>query len=183
MNELALHILDIVQNSISAKARLIEISIIENAEKDLLEIDITDNGKGIAPEMLENVTDAYVTSRTTRKVGLGLPLLKQNAEQTGGSLKIESELGKGTVVKAVFGYSHWDRPPIGDIAGTICLLVTANPDIDFVYLHKTAQEEYIFDTKEVKEALGDVPISSPEVYRLLKEMIEANLDEIGVKLN
>ena len=183
MNELALHILDIVQNSISAKATLIEIAIKENLAKDIFEIRITDNGKGIAPDMLEKVTDAYVTSRTSRKVGLGLPLLKQNAEQTGGSLKIESELGKGTKVFALFSHKHFDRPPLGDIAGTICLLVTANPNIDFIYEHKISGNQYVFDTRQIKQALDDVPISNPDVYRLLKEMIETNLKDIGVKLN
>ena len=178
MNELALHILDIVQNSISAKATLIEIKINEDLKSDKFEIRINDNGKGIAPEMLEKVTDAYVTSRTTRKVGLGLPLLKQNAEQTGGSLEIMSELGKGTQIMALFGYSHFDRPPLGDIAGTICLLVSANPQIEFIYEHKTSEGEYTFDTRQIKQALDGVPISSPEVYKLLKEMIETNLNDI-----
>jgi phosphoglycerate-specific signal transduction histidine kinase len=151
MTEIALHILDIIQNSIAANAKNVEVIIIESIEKDILEIRIIDNGKGIDSNLIEKVTDPFFTSRTTRKVGLGLSLFKQSAEQTGGSLKIESEVGKGTTVSVVYKLSNIDRPPLGDIAGVMCLLVSANPVLDFKYTHCTDIEKYEFDSKEIKK--------------------------------
>jgi K+-sensing histidine kinase KdpD len=180
MTEIALHILDIVQNSITAEAKNIEIEVIESIEKDNLGIIITDNGKGIDSKMLKKVTDPFFTSRTTRKVGLGLSLYKQSAEQTEGSFKIESEVGKGTVVTAIYKLSHIDRPPMGDIAGTISLLVSANPKIDFKYVYCLDKKKYEFDTKEIKQTLEDVPISNPEVQKFIKEMIEENIDNLKI---
>src|SRR5574344_546950 len=132
MNDLAMHILDIVQNSISAGAKRIEISVIINLLKDLLSIIIPDNGKGMSPESVKKVTDPYYTSRTTRKVGLGIPLLKQTAMQTGGDVTITSELGVGTTIQADFGYSNIDRPPLGDLANAYVLLMSANPEINMI---------------------------------------------------
>ena len=126
MKDLSMHIMDIAQNSISASADIIEVEISENAETDLYQIVISDNGKGMTAEYAARVTDPYVTSRTTRKVGLGLPLLKQNAERTGGSMTIKSTVNKGTIVTAKFSLCNFDRPPLGDIAGTMVLLAAAN---------------------------------------------------------
>lgn len=179
MDELALHILDIIQNSISAKATLIFIEISEKISEDRFEIKITDNGRGIEKQMLDKVTDPYVTSRTSRKVGLGLPLFKQSAEMTGGSLKIDSIPGKGTSVTAIFGYSHIDRPVLGDIGGIIAILAMSNPEIDFVYKHSVGNADYIFDTREVKKALDDVKISTPLVKNYLVELINENLKDIN----
>ena len=180
MKELALHILDIAQNSIAAGASLISIDIEEDLNSDTLQIKIVDNGRGIAEDMITKVTDAFVTSRTTRKVGLGLPLFKQNAEQAGGWLKVESENGFGTVVTAMFQSSNIDRPPLGDIAGTVCLLVVGNSDIDFVYHHKSKMQDYTFDSRDIKKILGEISVSNTKVYSYLKEMIECNLSDIGV---
>jgi len=178
MNDLSLHILDIVQNSITAGANLIGIDVIENIPENTLTICISDNGKGMSPEQVANVTDPYFTSRTTRKVGLGIPLFKQNAEMSGGRFCIESELGKGTIVIAVFGHNHLDRPPLGDVANAVVLLVSSNPAIDFVYTYGFNEKTYIFDTKEVKEALGEMPINMPQVIRMLTEMIQENCDDL-----
>jgi len=180
MKDLAMHIMDIVQNSISAGATLIQVSINESAKDDTYLLTITDNGKGIPAEMLEKVTDPFVTSRTTRKVGLGLPLLKQHADSTGGSLKLESKEGSGTIVIATFGLTHFDRQPLGDIAGTIVLLAAANLKIRFVYEHTTSGGEYRFDTDEVNEMLEGMSISEASVMRFLKEMINENLKEIKI---
>ena len=128
--------------------------------------------------MAEKVIDPYVTSRTTRKVGLGLPLLLMNAERTGGHLTIISQTGKGTEVEALFIYDNIDRLPLGDIAGTIVLLASANPTIEFIYKHTVDGEEYIFDTREIKEALDEVSISDNHIFKYLKEMINENLQEI-----
>jgi hypothetical protein len=180
LKELSLHVLDIVQNSLVAKATKIYISVAVNQEMDLLSIEVVDNGKGMESEMLARVTDPYTTSRTTRKVGLGIPLLKDACLATGGTLKISSVPNEGTTLKATLGYSHIDRQPLGDMAGVITLLATANPLVDFVYEHSFNGTKYIFDTHEVKEALEGIPLSSPEVFKLLKEMLSLNLDEIQI---
>ncbi len=180
MKEQALHILDIVQNSIVANATLIEVVVDANADADTLIISVIDNGKGIPADMLEKITDPYITTRTTRRVGMGLPLLKDACELTGGSLSISSEVGKGTHLQAMLKFSHIDRQPLGDITGVIMLLINANPQIDFIYRHSLNGNEYVFDSREVKEALDGIAINEPEVYRMLKEMISLNLDEIQI---
>lgn len=178
MKELSLHILDIAQNSIVAGANLIEIEINEDSICDRLTFIIKDNGKGMSPEMLRKVIDPYTTSRTTRRVGLGLPLLHDACKSTGGDLVIESVEGKGTVVKAVLGLSHIDRQPLGDISGVIVLLASANPKIIFNFHYIKNGGEYIFNTKEVEDALDGIPLNTPEVGRLLRQMIESNLEEL-----
>ena len=180
MKDLSLHILDIAQNSITAKATLVQIAIVEDTVADTYTITITDNGYGIPPDMLARVTDPYTTSRTTRKVGLGIPLFMQNAERTGGGLTITSEVGKGTVLTAAFVHSNIDRPALGDIAGVVVILVSANPSIDFVYTHVVNQQSYVFDTRDVREALDGIPLNEPSVIPLLKEMIAANLEELQI---
>ncbi|MDA3866692.1 MAG: ATP-binding protein [Salinivirgaceae bacterium] len=179
MKEIAQHILDIANNSVRARATLIEISINEDIDNDNFVVTIKDNGEGIPEDKLEAVCDPFVTSRTTRKVGLGIPLLKLNAERTNGSFCIESEVGKGTVLKAVFKHKNVDRPVIGDIAGVITMLATTDPKIDVVYIHAKQSNEYIFDTREIKNELNDVLISNPQIMRFIKEMIEENLESIN----
>lgn len=180
MKDLSLHILDIVQNSIRAKAKLIGIKIDELPEEDQLIITITDDGKGMSGELLKQAIDPFYTSRTTRKVGLGLSLFKQNAEQTGGSLHMESVPGKGTKVTAIFGFKHFDRPIMGDLVGCLLILICSPGHIDYVFQHKTPSGEYILDTREIREALEDVPIDHPDVRTFLKEMIEGNLEQIHI---
>jgi hypothetical protein len=178
MKDLALHILDILQNSVTAGATLIELQIDEIPSRDKYLVKFIDNGKGMDEEMVQNVTDPFFTTRTTRRVGLGLPLLKQNAERTGGSLIINSRPGEGTVIETQFVYSHIDRLPTGDIAGTMALTVSSYPTIDFKYTHTTPQGTFKFDTLEIKEELGDLPISNPQVISFIKELINDNLKEI-----
>ncbi|NVN95250.1 MAG: sensor histidine kinase [Bacteroidetes bacterium] len=178
MKELSLHILDIIQNSITAEADLIEIELFENIKENIYSISVKDNGKGMTPEMLSHVTDPYCTSRTTRKVGMGIPLLKQNAERAGGSLSIYSELGKGCFLKAIFQHNNIDRAMLGDIAGVIVLTAATNENIRFIYTHKTDVGEYVFDTKEIKEAMDGMSIKQLQVIKYLKDMIRENLTEI-----
>lgn len=178
MKELSLHILDIAQNSIVAGASLIEIEINEDFKSDSLTITIKDNGKGMSPELLQKVIDPYTTSRTTRKVGLGLPLLHSACKSTCGDLVIESIEGKGTVVKAVIGLSHIDRQPMGDIAGVMVLLVSSNPKIIFNLQYIKDGSEYIFNSKEVAETLDGLPLNHPEIAKVLREMIRTNLEEL-----
>jgi anti-sigma regulatory factor (Ser/Thr protein kinase) len=178
MKDLSMHIMDIIQNSVRAEATLVELEIKESKKDDLFSILIKDNGFGMTEEVLAKAIDPFFTTRTTRKVGLGLSLLKQNAEQTGGSMKIISKQGVGTELKAVFSHSHLDRPVLGDIAGTMVLLVGANPEMDFIYKHITDEGEYVFNTKEVKEVLDDMPVSDPNIMLYLKEMIKENLNTL-----
>ena len=150
MEDLSLHILDIVENSIRAHARKIEIKITEDKKRDLLDIEIIDDGEGMDESTIKNVLDPFFTTRNTRKVGLGLPLLAQSAEESGGSVKIKSKPGKGTKVRATFGYSHIDRRPFGDIGKSLKVLIVANPDIDFIYDYKKNGASYHICTKELK---------------------------------
>lgn len=181
MKDLSMHVMDIAQNSVSAGAKKITISIVEDTQSDVLCIELEDNGKGMSQEILEKVTDPFFTTRTTRKVGLGLPLLKMNAEHCNGSFFIRSKPGEGTLVKAQFQYSNIDRPALGNMAETIVLLVTANPEIEFVYRHSMDESTYVFDTKEINEILEGIPINDAKIYLFLKEMVQENLAEIRGK--
>lgn len=181
MKDLSLHILDIVHNSVSAKATFIQIEIIESRDENLYQLTITDNGRGISPELLSKVTDPFVTSRKTRKVGMGLSLLKQNAERAGGNLEVMSEVGTGTTVTCLFQHNHLDRPAIGDISGTVVQLLASFPSIHFQYKHQTPGKQYIFDSDEVYSALAGVSVNEPSIRKYLTEMIDENLDRIGIE--
>jgi len=180
MKDLSLHILDIVQNSIRAKATLIGIEIAEKPLENELIITIYDNGKGMSTKQLAQASDPFYTSRNTRKVGLGLSLFKQNAEMAGGSFRIESELGKGTKVTATFGLNHLDRPVMGDLVGTLLLLICSSDKTDYEFKHRTTMGEFVLDTREVKQMLEDVPLSHPDVRTFLKEMLQENLEQIQI---
>lgn len=177
MKELSLHILDIVQNSVKAKATEIKIDIIESPEKNLLEISIADNGCGMSKDFLERVRDPFATTRTTRKVGMGISLFEAAAQQCGGHLAIDSELGKGTTLYVCFELDNIDRAPIGDMAETMVTIVMSAPEINYVYTHRKSDKEFIFDTKEIKETLGDVPLTNPEILGWIKEYITEGLSE------
>ena len=176
MRELSLNILDIAQNSISAGASLITIEVSENATDYTLLIGIYDNGKGMSEEQVKSVIDPFFTTRTTRKVGMGIPLFKMAAEQTGGSLEIKSELGVGTEVKAIFKTDSVDFTPLGDVASTIQMLITMNTDRDFVYKHIVDEKEFVCDTREIKAILGDVPLDSYEISQWILEFIKENTE-------
>jgi hypothetical protein len=178
-----MHIMDILQNAVSAHATVISLDIAEDTRGNFIRIAFTDNGKGMTQEMADRAADPFFTTRTTRKVGLGLPLLKQNAERTGGSFSISSREGIGTEVTATFVTDHPDRPVKGDIPGSFLLTATANPEISLTYTHRKDEKSATFSTAEFKEALGTVPFGDPVVYGYLSEMISENLKEIGVTLN
>jgi K+-sensing histidine kinase KdpD len=148
MEDLSLHILDIAENSISASAKRIEIRIDEDEGNDLLTIEIKDDGKGMDEETLQKVLDPFFTTRTTRRVGLGLSLLAQATRESDGTIELDSKPGKGTKIKASFRYSHLDRKPMGDIDETLQTLVAGHPGIDFLYEHKKNNSTYRFDTRE-----------------------------------
>lgn len=149
MEDLSLHILDIVENSIAAMAKRIEIRIDEDRAKDLVTIEIKDDGKGMDEQTVKKALDPFFTTRTTRRVGLGLSLLAQAAEDSEGTFDISSGPGKGTTVKATLRLSHPDCKPMGDISQTIQVLVTSHPEIDFLYEHKSDNSTYRFDTREI----------------------------------
>ena len=151
MEDLSLHILDVVENSIEAKASKINIKIIEQRSKDLLVIEINDNGRGMNKEMINKVLDPFYTTRTTRKVGLGLSLLAQAAKESNGDFKINSKIGVGTEVKAAFQYSHIDRKPIGNMNDTIVTLIISHPEINFIYEYQNEEENYILDSNEIRK--------------------------------
>jgi len=179
MRELSLHILDIVQNSISAQAKNISIEISEQVQADKLTIVITDDGKGMSEAFLAEVISPFATTRTTRKVGLGIPLFKEAAEETGGSFTIESKLGEGTRVCAEFGYSHIDRQPLGDIASVMYVLVHGNPNLDFYYKHNVEENEFIFDTKQIRSVLGEeVSLDRPEILSWISECLQDGIQEL-----
>jgi anti-sigma regulatory factor (Ser/Thr protein kinase) len=178
VKELALHILDIAQNSIRAGAGEIRISITESSADDLLTIVISDDGRGMDEETLQKAADPFFTSRKTRRVGLGLPLLSMNASLSGGEMKITSSPGAGTTVTAVFRLSHIDRPPVGDIGGTVSFLITANPSINIAYMYSVDSQSWGVTTQEIREALGTTSITELKVVRYLREMITENTNEL-----
>ena len=179
MRELALHLLDIAENSISAKADTIRINVVENHTSDRLRMSVEDNGKGMSEEMVARVADPFVTSRTTRKVGLGIPLLKAAAEACDGGLVIQSELGKGTCVTVEFQLSHIDRMPMGDLAETILTLVVGSPEVHWIFNYTVDGKTFSFDDQPVKEALDGVPMSDPLVLEYLRETLEEGISTLG----
>jgi len=174
MQELSLNILDIVQNSIRAEASLTEITVIEDVLADVLEISIKDNGCGMSAEQLEKVKDPFFTTRTTRDVGLGVPLFKMAAEMSGGEFYIDSSEGVGTELKATFGYSNIDRMPLGDMCTTIGIIISMNTDRDFLYSYSYNGESFTLDTRELRETLGDIPLNNPDVAEWIKEYLLEN---------
>lgn len=178
MTELSLNVLDVVQNSIRANANFIEIRIEINSAQDRLTITISDNGCGMTAEQIKKVEDPFYTTRTTRSVGLGVPFFKYAAEITGGTFKITSEPGKGTVVTAEFVLSHIDRMPLGDMTSTIHALVTLNTEIDFLYVYQVDEKSFTLDTRDFREVLGDMPFNVPEVSSYIKDYLRENHLEI-----
>jgi len=177
MRDLSLHLMDIIQNSIKAKASRIDINIIADVKKDKLVIEIKDNGAGMDEAILGQVRNPFITTRTTRKVGLGIPLLEASAARSGGELVIESQKSKGTLVKANFKISHIDRLPLGDIAETTMSLIAANADVDIFLKLSNMNESFSFSVPEVKEQLGDVPIDNGDVLIWIRDYINE-----GVKI-
>lgn len=178
MNELSLHILDICQNSIKANATLIQISILEDLSSNLFLIQIEDNGKGMNQTTLSQVSDPFYTTRTTRKVGLGISLFKMAAEMAGGEFNITSTEGQGTCVTATFEHNHIDRAPLGNIEDTLMILMLNEAGIDIRYEHKYNDLTYVFDTKEIKDVLGDIPLSNHDVVLWIKEHINQGMTTI-----
>ena len=173
MRELSLHVLDVIENGLEAGASRIEVRIDEDPDADLLSIEITDNGKGMAGEMTEKAIDPFYTTRTTRHVGLGLPLFRDAARRCDGDVVLRSEPGKGTTVRATFRLGHIDRAPLGDMPSALMAVLLSVHSVDLHYLHRAGDLEFEFDTAEIRGELEDVPLNHPKIRDwLLEELRE-----------
>lgn len=177
MREISLNILDIAQNSVRAGAT--EVTITVEAANNILKVSVADNGKGMDAEFLKNVTDPFTTTRTTRKVGMGIPLFKFAAESTGGSFEISSEVGKGTTTTANFVIDSVDRMPLGDVAETVSGLIMTAPQIDYLFIYSVEGREFRFDTAEFKQLLEEVPIDSAEIIAYIREYLDDNIKTVN----
>lgn len=178
MRDLSLHLLDLAQNSIRAEASLVTIRL-TLAENGWLTFELKDNGKGMSPELLRRVTSPFATTRTTRKVGLGIPMMMENTQRAGGELTLESTVGQGTTLRATFDTRNIDCLPLGDLTGTLLSLMLTNPTRpEFLFEGKTPKGECAFDTREVRKVLGDIPLNEPAVAAWLREALEEEINPI-----
>ena len=181
MKEISLNILDITENSVKAGATLTEIYVDEAG--DTLTLTIKDDGCGMTEETVKSVTDPFYTTRTTRKVGLGIPLLKLACEQTGGTLSIISSVDDdthGTTVTAVFFKNHIDFTPLGDVISSIVTLIQGHPNTDFLFRHSTERGAVELDTREIRSVLDDVPLDTYEVILWIRDNLEEQYKEISI---
>lgn len=181
MEDLSLHILDIVENAITAKAKKIDVSIREELNEDRLVIEIIDDGIGMDEEVREKAIDPFFTTRTSRRVGLGLSLMAQAAREAAGMLRIESELGKGTKVAATFQYSHIDRKPLGSMIETMTTLLLGNPELDISYSHQKEGKTYTLSSHALKERFKNRSLIDPEVIQWLQRHLKEGLAQIGAQ--
>jgi hypothetical protein len=182
VRELALHLLDIAENSVAAGAQTVVVTVEEDTRSDRLRLSVEDDGKGMDEEMAGMVTDPFVTTRTTRKVGLGIPLLKAAAEACNGWLRITSQVGKGTRLECEFQRSHIDRMPLGDVAGTMLALVVGAPQIHWVYRHRVNGDEFVFDDQPIKDELGELPLTEPEILSFVRETLQQGVANVQASL-
>jgi len=181
LEDLSLHILDIVENAISAKAKRIDISVREEPIEDQIAIEIKDDGIGLDEESRRKATDPFFTTRTSRKVGLGLSLMAQAAQEAGGMLCIESELGKGTKVTVTFQYNHIDRKPLGSMVETMTTLLLGNSELDISYTHHKEGKSYVLNSQILEERFSDRSPTDPEVIQWLRKHLKEGLAQIGVQ--
>ncbi|WP_425446566.1 ATP-binding protein [Dethiothermospora halolimnae] len=178
MKELSLHILDLAENSLKAKSKLIEITIEEDLQKDILTIIIEDDGKGMDSEMLRKVEDPFTTTRTTRKVGLGISLTKAACERCNGNFSINSLKGRGTKIICTFQHSHIDRAPLGNMGETMVSIINSTNNTDIVYKHTVNKEKFLLETKEIKKILEGVSIKSVDVLLWIKEYVNEGITNL-----
>lgn len=181
MPELTLHILDLIQNSIEAGATYVKLEIIEDTAADSLIIRVSDNGRGMDEELLNSVTDPFTTTRITRKVGLGLPLMDMSTKACGGYLKINSTPSVGTAVEAMYRHSHLDRPPMGNLVQTIKAVLVGNQGFNFSYYHRVNGRKFLLSSVEISESLGGIELSHPEVLNWLQEYLTENMASLYSK--
>jgi anti-sigma regulatory factor (Ser/Thr protein kinase) len=177
MEDLSLHVLDIAENSITAGASKIQITIREEIKKNLLRIEIIDNGRGMDETEIKKALDPFFTTKTTRHVGLGISLLAQSARESMGNISVKSKKGEGTTITADFQYDHIDRKPLGDIEKTLIVLIAGNPEIDVEFEHRRDTHEYRIDTTEIKKTLKGIPINHPIVIKYIKDSIKKWLND------
>ncbi len=179
MLELALHILDIAENSVRARAKTVFIEITEDHGKDALSIVIRDDGTGMSKAVLEKAMDPFFTTKKVRKIGLGLPMLAEAAQRAGGRFAIESREGMGTRVSAEFQLSHIDRQPLGDVTGVLTALIAGNAGVDILFRHRCGDRVFDLDTKAIRREIGEIPIQQGEVLKWVRQYIQEGLIEIG----
>ena len=175
MVDLSLHLMDIMQNSVVVGSTFVEAGIIAEKKKNLLTMYVKDDGWGMSPETVKRVSDPFYTTRSTRKAGLGLPLLMDAAHMAGGEVYIESEVGRGTTVTSTFQIDHIDRKPLGDVADTITASIMGYPDMEFHLLLKNDDAEYVFRTEDVREQIGEVPINDIEIISFIRDMLNEQI--------
>lgn len=175
MEDIASHIMDIVMNSVTAKAKNISVTIDKDPDANTLVLAISDDGVGMDRETAQKVQDPFFSTKTGRKVGLGIPLLKGTAETTGGSFALQSERGMGTLIRAVFDAGHPDLPPLGNLKDTFLVLIVSHPDVDFTFRYRVHGKDFLLATKELKNELGDVPVNHPEVIGFLTKYLDEQM--------
>ena len=185
MREIALHLLDIAENSAAAESKNISVHVQEDLVHDRLMASVIDDGRGMDAATVEQVQDPFYTTRTTRSVGLGIPLLKLAAEQAGGSFSLQSEPGKGAWVEAEFRHGHIDRMPLGDLSATFLTLLISHPQIDWTFLYRvtsgnTDSREFLFESADLKRELGDISLTEPEVLTFLRSLFEEGIEEVAL---
>ena len=181
MEDLSLHILDIVENAIAARAKKIEIFVVEEPGEDRLTIEIRDDGIGMDKEVSQKAVDPFFTTRSSRRVGFGLSLMAQAAQEAGGSLRVESKIGKGTKVTASFQYHHIDRKPLGNMVETVMTLLFGNPELEILYTHKKEGKSFALSSSWVKNHFRDRPLIDPEVIQGVERHLKEGLKQIGVQ--
>jgi anti-sigma regulatory factor (Ser/Thr protein kinase) len=181
VRELSLHILDAIQNAVEAGATRVEVSIVEDLEVDRMTIEIIDNGRGMDAEILKQVKDPFYTTRDTRHVGLGIPLFLAAARQCEGDLSLESEPGKGTRLRVTFRHSHIDRAPLGDMAETLFAILLSEHPVDINYTHRVGTQEFQFDSSEIREELGPIPLGHPKVRNWLMDFLREGESALSPK--
>ena len=186
MREIALHLLDIAENSAAAESKNISVHVHEDLFNDRLTVSVIDDGHGMDAETAQQVQDPFYTTRTTRSVGLGIPLLKLAAEQAEGGFSLQSEVGQGAWVEAEFRHSHIDRMPLGDLAATFLSLLISHPQIDWTFLYRVTHEnqqslDFLFESAELKRELGDISLTEPEVLTFVRGVFEEGIEEVALR--
>jgi len=182
MLELSLHILDLAENSVRAGAKKVFISLTEDTIQNSISIEIEDDGSGMTEEMLKKIADPFFTTKTVRKVGLGIPMFAHAVKRAEGTLTIASKVGEGTKIAANFTLHHIDRQPLGDIGSTLVTLIAGNMGVDFIYRHRHDDQEYVLDTRDIKNEIGAVPIYHADVLHFIREHIKEGLQEIEAEV-
>jgi len=186
MREIALHLLDIAENSVAAESKNISIHVHEDLMHDRLSASVIDDGRGMDAKTAQQVQDPFYTTRTTRNVGLGIPLLKLAAEMAEGSFSLQSEPGKGAWVEAEFRHSHIDRMPLGDLSSTFLTLLISHPQIDWTFLYRVTDKDrhsrdFFFESAELKSELGDISLTEPEVLTFVRSIFEEGLESVALQ--